>query len=112
VHRALALVQIEPLSARYPHELSGGEQQRVALARALVGQPRLLLLDEPLSSLDPELRATLRAELARLQRDLRVTMVYVTHDTDDAGALADDVVEMRAGRIVSVSKSTRKEERA
>jgi ABC-type Fe3+/spermidine/putrescine transport system ATPase subunit len=107
IHQALRLVRIEPLSARYPHELSGGEQQRVALARALVGQPRLLLLDEPLSSLDPELRTTLRAELARLQRDLRVTMVYVTHDTDDAAALADDVVEMRAGRIVSVHKPTR-----
>lgn len=112
IHEALNLVRIEPLSARYPHELSGGEQQRVALARALVGQPRLLLLDEPLSSLDPELRTTLRAELARLQRDLRVTMVYVTHDRDDAAALADNVVEMRAGRIVSVSKTTRQEERA
>jgi iron(III) transport system ATP-binding protein len=108
IHQALNLVRIEPLSGRYPHELSGGEQQRVALARALVGQPRLLLLDEPLSSLDPELRTTLRAELARLQRDLRVTMVYVTHDRDDAAALADDVVEMRAGRIVSVSALTRK----
>ena len=112
IHQALNLVRIEPLSARYPHELSGGEQQRVALARALVGQPRLLLLDEPLSSLDPELRTTLRAELIRLQRDLRVTMVYVTHDRDDAAALADDVVEMRAGRIVSISKLTRNEERA
>ena len=107
IHQALDLVRIEPLSARHPHELSGGEQQRVALARALVGQPRLLLLDEPLSSLDPELRMTLRAELARLQHDLRVAMVYVTHDTDDAAALADDVVEMRAGRIVSVSKPMR-----
>jgi iron(III) transport system ATP-binding protein len=112
IHEALNLVRIEPLSARYPHELSGGEQQRVALARALVGQPRLLLLDEPLSSLDPELRTALRAELARLQRDLRVTMVYVTHDRDDAAALADNVAEMRAGRIVSVSKTTRQEERA
>jgi len=112
IHQALNLVRIEPLSARYPHELSGGEQQRVALARALVGQPRLLLLDEPLSSLDPELRTTLRAELTRLQRDLGVTMVYVTHDRDDAAALADDVVEMRAGRIVSISKLTRNEERA
>ena len=112
IHQALNLVRIEPLSARYPHELSGGEQQRVALARALVGQPRLLLLDEPLSSLDPELRTTLRSELARLQRDLRVTMVYVSHDTDDAAALADCVVEMCAGRIVSVRERPRKEERA
>ena len=112
IHQALNLVRIEPLSARYPHELSGGEQQRVALARALVGQPRLLLLDEPLSSLDPELRTTLRAELTRLQRDLGVTMVYVTHDRDDAAALADDVVEMRAGRIVSINRRTRNEERA
>jgi iron(III) transport system ATP-binding protein len=112
IHQALNLVRIEPLSARYPHELSGGEQQRVALARALVGQPRLLLLDEPLSSLDPELRTTLRAELTRLQRDLGVTMVYVTHDRDDAAALADDVVEMRGGRIVSINKLTRNEERA
>ena len=112
IQQALNLVRIDQLSRRYPHELSGGEQQRVALARALVGQPRLLLLDEPLSSLDPELRTALRAELARLQRDLGVTMVYVTHDTEDAAALADDVVEMAAGRVVSVSARTRKEERA
>ena len=107
----LRLVQIEQLSRRYPHELSGGEQQRVALARALVGQPRLLLLDEPLSSLDPELRATLRTELARLQRALHVTTVYVTHDRHDAAVLADSVIEMRAGRIVSVSDTNRKKER-
>ena len=112
VHDVLSLVRIEPLSARYPHELSGGEQQRVALARALVGQPRLLLLDEPLSSLDPELRGTVRAELARLQRDLLVTMAYVTHDREDAAVLADSVVEMCAGRVVSVTGVTRKEERA
>jgi len=112
VHQALSLVQIENLSARYPHELSGGEQQRVALARAMVGQPRLLLLDEPLSSLDLELRAILRTELARIQNDLGVTMVYVTHDRDDAAALADSVVEMRAGRIVSVTAMNRKAERA
>lgn len=108
----LTLVRIEPLSSRYPHELSGGEQQRVALARALVGEPRVLLLDEPLSSLDPELRTTLRDELARLQRALRVTTVYVTHDREDATALADRVVEMRAGRIVSVSDTQKREERA
>jgi iron(III) transport system ATP-binding protein len=111
IHAALKLVRIESLSDRFPHQLSGGEQQRVALARALVGQPRLLLLDEPLSSLDPELRTTLRAELARLQRDLEVTMVYVTHDRDDAAALADVVVEMRAGRVVSASNVRTKEER-
>jgi ABC-type Fe3+/spermidine/putrescine transport system ATPase subunit len=111
-HEVMTLVRIEPLSHRYPHELSGGEQQRVALARALVGQPRLLLFDEPLSSLDGELRATLRAELARLQRALYVTTVYVTHDREDVAALADRVVEMRAGRIVSISDTRKREERA
>jgi iron(III) transport system ATP-binding protein len=111
-HDVLTLVRIGPLSSRYPHELSGGEQQRVALARALVGQPRLLLFDEPLSSLDAELRETLRAELAGLQRALRVTTVYVTHDREDVAALADRVVEMRAGRIVSISEAHRREERA
>lgn len=111
-HDVLTLVRVEQLSGRYPHELSGGEQQRVALARALVGQPRILLLDEPLSSLDPELRATLRAELARLQRTLRVTTVYVSHDREDVTALADRVVEMRAGRIVSVSDTQKRQERA
>jgi ABC-type sugar transport system ATPase subunit len=69
-------------------------------------------MDEPLSSLDPELRATLRSELARLQRALHVTTVYVTHDRDDAAVLADCVIEMRAGRIVSVSDINRKKERA
>jgi iron(III) transport system ATP-binding protein len=109
VKEALRVVRIETLVDRYPHELSGGEQQRVALARSLVGEPRILLLDEPLSSLDPELRSTLRQELARLQRALRLTTVYVTHDREDASALADSVVEMRAGRIVSTSETKRKE---
>jgi iron(III) transport system ATP-binding protein len=101
--QTLRLVQVEQLSASYPHELSGGEQQRVALARALVGEARLLLLDEPLSSLDAEMRQTLRIELRRLQRDLRLTTVYVTHDRDDAAVLADRVIEMCAGRIVSAA---------
>jgi ABC-type Fe3+/spermidine/putrescine transport system ATPase subunit len=99
---ALALVRIEELAGRFPHQLSGGEQQRVALARATVREPRVLLLDEPLSSLDAELRADLRSELARLQRALTLTTVYVTHDREDAAALADCVIEMRAGRILAV----------
>lgn len=106
---ALRVVRVETLMGRYPHELSGGEQQRVALARALVGQPRILVLDEPLSSLDGELRDALRQELVRLQRSLRLPMVYVTHDRDDATALADSIVEMRDGRIVSVSGARRRD---
>jgi ABC-type Fe3+/spermidine/putrescine transport system ATPase subunit len=99
---ALKLVRVDGLAGRHPHQLSGGEQQRVALARALVSDPRVLLLDEPLSSLDPELRAAMRTELARLQRALPLTTVYVTHDREDAAVLADRVIEMRTGRIVSV----------
>jgi iron(III) transport system ATP-binding protein len=87
------------LAGRLPHQLSGGEQQRVALARALVGSPRLLLLDEPFSSLDAELRVALRSELATLQRQLRVPTIYVTHDRDDAAVLGDRTVFMRSGRI-------------
>lgn len=108
-HRAeqtLQLVHSEQFAARYPHELSGGEQQRVALARALVGEPRLLLLDEPLSSLDADLRAALRSELRRLQRELGLTSIYVTHDREDAAALADRVVEMRAG-CIDAERTTR-----
>lgn len=109
VEEALRIVRIETLVDRHPHELSGGEQQRVALARSLVGEPRILLLDEPLSSLDPELRSTLRQELARLQHALKLTTVYVTHDREDASALADSIVEMRAGRIVSITEPKRQE---
>jgi ABC-type Fe3+/spermidine/putrescine transport system ATPase subunit len=101
---ALALVRIEGLAGRFPHQLSGGEQQRVALARAIVREPRVLLLDEPLSSLDAELRANLRSELKRLQCALSLTTVYVTHDREDAAALADCVIEMRTGRILAVHR--------
>lgn len=99
----LTLVRIAEMADRYPHQLSGGEQQRVALARALVGKPRLLLLDEPLSSLDPELRSALRAELLRLKGAFDVTMIYVSHDREDAAVLADRVIQMKASRIVSSS---------
>jgi ABC-type sulfate/molybdate transport systems ATPase subunit len=98
----LTVVRIAEM-ARYTHQLSGGEQQRVALARALVGQPRLLLLDEPLSSLDPELRTALRAELLRLKGAFDVTMIYVSHDREDASVLADCVIQMKASRVVSRS---------
>jgi iron(III) transport system ATP-binding protein len=103
VTRVLGLVRIEALANRYPHQLSGGEQQRAALARALVAEPRMLLLDEPFSSLDPELRQSLRAELAALQRTLTLTAIYVTHDRDDARALADRVVVMSSGRIATAA---------
>ena len=102
IEEALRLCRIGAhLADRYPHQLSGGEQQRVALARALVGAPRLLLLDEPLSSLDPELRVSLRGELASLRRQLHLTMIYVTHDADDAAILADRTVTLRSGRVQS-----------
>jgi len=100
VEHALAMCRVDSrLVDRYPHELSGGEQQRVALARAVAGRPRVLLLDEPFSSLDAELRVTLRQELAELQRQLGLTTIYVTHDVDDASALATRVVVMRDGRV-------------
>jgi ABC-type Fe3+/spermidine/putrescine transport system ATPase subunit len=111
IDETLKLVRIDGFQNRYPHQLSGGEQQRVALARALVGGPRLLLLDEPLSSLDSDLRTAMRSELARLQRALTLTMIYVTHDREDANALADRIIEMRSGRITSVSERRAREDR-
>jgi len=98
----LSLLRIDGLRDRLPHQLSGGEQQRVALARALVGAPRLLLLDEPFSSLNPELRTTLRTELARIGRAAALTMVYVTHHPDDVENLAGRVIRMASGRIGSI----------
>jgi iron(III) transport system ATP-binding protein len=112
LQEALSIVRADGFAGRYPDELSGGEQQRVALGRALVGNPGLLLLDEPLSSLDSELRSRMRTELARVQRTLALTTIYVTHDSEDAALLADRVIEMRAGRIVAVNAVMRTEERA
>lgn len=100
IRDCLAIVRIDHLATRHPHELSGGEQQRAALARALVAHPRLVLLDEPFSNLDPELRAQLRNELVRVRAVLSATMIYVTHDQDDA-AIADRTVRMAGGRLSS-----------
>lgn len=103
--RARALTALERVGlhgyyARRPAELSGGQQQRVALARAVVAEPELLLLDEPLSALDPDTRAAVRAELAELLRSLGITTILVTHDRDDAFELADKVAVLLGGRIV------------
>ncbi|MBY0298663.1 MAG: ABC transporter ATP-binding protein [Methylobacterium sp.] len=95
----LCLVQMEALAERLPAQLSGGQQQRVALARALVTSPKVLLLDEPLSALDPFLRVRMRTELKRLQGELGITFVHVTHSQEEAMALSDLVVVMNAGRI-------------
>ncbi len=88
---------------RYPKQLSGGQQQRVALARALVYEPRVLLLDEPLSNLDAKLRIEMRSEIRNLQRELGVTALYVTHDQEEALSVSDRVAVMNQGRIEQIS---------
>lgn len=99
VEGALASTGLAGFADREPRALSGGQQQRVALARSIVVEPKLLLLDEPLSNLDARLRLEMRSELARLQRELGITMIYVTHDQAEALALADRIAVMRAGKI-------------
>ncbi len=95
----LRVVDMEPYANRLPAQLSGGQQQRVALARAIITQPRMLLLDEPLSALDPFLRVRVRTELKRLQQELGIIFVHVTHGQDEAMAIADVMVVMNRGRI-------------
>jgi len=97
--RALALLGLQDLAGRRPAELSGGQQQRVALARALVVEPQVLLLDEPLSNLDRALRRVVRDEIRELQRRLHLTVLYVTHDQDEALAVSDRIVVMQQGRV-------------
>jgi putative spermidine/putrescine transport system ATP-binding protein len=97
--KMLRLVELEQFAERLPAQMSGGQQQRVALARALITEPSVLLLDEPLSALDPFLRVRVRGELKRLQKRLGITFVHVTHGQDEALALADLVVLMNNGRI-------------
>ncbi len=100
VEQILKMVRLEGLEKRYPKELSGGQQQRVALARALVMEPAVLLLDEPLSNLDAKLRVEMQLEIKRIQRELGITTIIVTHDQEEAISLADRVVIMNAGRIL------------
>ncbi|MBV8762460.1 MAG: sulfate ABC transporter ATP-binding protein [Deltaproteobacteria bacterium] len=102
VRELLALIQLDGLAGRMPRELSGGQRQRVALARALAPRPRLLLLDEPFGALDARVRRELRRWLRRLHDELHITSVFVTHDQDEAFAVADRVAVMNQGRVEQV----------
>jgi iron(III) transport system ATP-binding protein len=102
IHEVMALVGLEGMERRYPHELSGGQQQRVALARALAPQPSLVLLDEPLSNLDVQVRLRLRQELRDILKAAGTSAIFVTHDQEEALAMADQVAVMRAGRLEQV----------
>jgi len=104
VERALAVVQLDQLASRQAPDLSGGQQQRLALARALVMEPPLMLLDEPLSNLDAKLREEMRFELKRLQRELGLTAVYVTHDQVEALAISNRLAVMRDGKVEQVGR--------
>jgi iron(III) transport system ATP-binding protein len=102
VTRALETVQMQSYAERFPNQLSGGQQQRVALARALVIEPDVVLLDEPLSNLDAQLRVEMRAQIKEIHRKIERTMIYVTHDQSEALSMADRIAVMRRGRIVQV----------
>ena len=104
VGEKLELLSLSGLEKRYPHELSGGQKQRVALARALVNEPRVLLLDEPMSALDAHLRAQVQEDLRRLQRELKQTFILVTHDQDEAMVVSDRLAVMREGRVEQVGE--------
>ena len=102
VDEIAATLELTPLLERYPRQLSGGQRQRVAMGRAMIRKPKVFLYDEPLSNLDLELRVRLRLEIARMQRLLKATAVYVTHDQTEAMTLADQIVVLRKGRIEQV----------
>lgn len=105
VTEVLGLVQLGEFGARYPWQLSGGQQQRVALARALALAPKVLLLDEPLSALDAKIRQSLRSEIRRIQQEMKITTLYVTHDQEEALAIADRIVVMDKGMIQQVGSA-------
>ncbi len=94
------LVHIESFLNRYPSELSGGQQQRVAIARAIIKKPKLLLMDEPLSNLDARLRLEMREEIRRIQKETRITTVFVTHDQEEAMAISDSILLMKNGKLI------------
>jgi multiple sugar transport system ATP-binding protein len=98
------MLSLDPYLARRPAEMSGGQRQRVAIGRALVREPELFLFDEPLSNLDAALRVQTRLEIAKLHRELKATMIYVTHDQVEAMTLADRIVVLNAGRIEQVAR--------
>jgi putative spermidine/putrescine transport system ATP-binding protein len=104
VEQALALVQLEGFGARKPSQLSGGQRQRVALARALVNRPRVLLLDEPLGALDLKLRQEMQVELKRIQREVGITFIFVTHDQEEALTMSDRIAVFNAGRIEQIGE--------
>ena len=102
VREILAMVQMEPFANRRPQDLSGGQQQRVAIARAVINRPKLLLLDEPLSALDHKLRLQMQSELKRLQRELGITFVFVTHDQEEALSMSDRIAVMKDGKFQQI----------
>ncbi len=102
VYDILRLVRLEGLEKRFPGQLSGGQQQRVALARALVVEPDVLLLDEPLSNLDAKLRIEMREEIRRIQKEIGITTIYVTHDQEEALTISDRVAVMNRGRVLQI----------
>ncbi|WP_431028726.1 ABC transporter ATP-binding protein [Lysinibacillus sp. LZ02] len=101
---ALELVEMEDYENRYPYQLSGGQQQRIAIARALAPNPRLLLLDEPFSNLDTELQVKIRKELRDILKRAKITSIFVTHDEDDAHAIADRIVKLNHGKIEQMGR--------